>query len=297
MNHALSILIPTYNTDCTQLVLTLHAQAASIPSLTYEIIVADDGSTDAACIEKLERLNRLDNVSLISNRCNIGRAAIRNVLARKAQYATLLFIDSDMQIASANYLNTYLSQASNPVVYGGYTLATPYPRNPMSTYLRYRYETKAYPRQTAEQRRRHPYRDFHTANFLVAKAIMQRHPFDERIRHYGYEDVLWGKQMKTDNTAILHIDNPVVFSTYEDNATFLDKTEESLRTLHQFSEELKGYSTLLDFSLAHPLLCRLVRHWHTLFGRLERKALLHNNTPIALFNLYKLGYFISLQKA
>ena len=51
MKQELSILIPTYNDVCTELVGKLCAQAKAIDRLDYEIIVADDGSTDSDCTE------------------------------------------------------------------------------------------------------------------------------------------------------------------------------------------------------------------------------------------------------
>ena len=49
MINSLSILIPTYNNECLELVRDLQAQASILSStndLEYEILVADDGSTD-----------------------------------------------------------------------------------------------------------------------------------------------------------------------------------------------------------------------------------------------------------
>lgn len=49
MINSLSILIPTYNNVCLELVRDLQAQASILSSendFEYEIIVADDGSTD-----------------------------------------------------------------------------------------------------------------------------------------------------------------------------------------------------------------------------------------------------------
>lgn len=293
MKTELSILIPTYNTDCTRLVNDLHAQATLLDFLTFEIIVADDGSTDTTCTEHLKKLENIPHVRLISNGENIGRAAIRNVLAREAQYLHLLFIDSDMAIANPDFLSSYLN-AEGKVIYGGYIVEDmPHLQN---NNLRYIYEVKGTKRQTSEKRTQHPHRDFHTSNFLVERDIMLRHPFDERFRYYGYEDVFWGKQMKNNGISILHIENPVVFSEFEENAHFMEKTEEGLRTLHQFSEELRGYSTLLDFTRKYPLLYPAIRLWHHLFGKTERRNLTGSHPSIRLFKLYKLGYFISLGK-
>ena len=48
--NALSILIPTYNYCCLSLVESLHAQATAQDGLSFEILVADDGSTDTATV-------------------------------------------------------------------------------------------------------------------------------------------------------------------------------------------------------------------------------------------------------
>ena len=64
MINSLSILIPTYNNVCLELVRDLQAQASILSStndLEYEILVADDGSTDKNTIEKNCEINGLDN--------------------------------------------------------------------------------------------------------------------------------------------------------------------------------------------------------------------------------------------
>ncbi len=48
MKH-LSILIPTFNDVCTTLVTTLHEQAET-RGIVFEILVADDVSTDKALV-------------------------------------------------------------------------------------------------------------------------------------------------------------------------------------------------------------------------------------------------------
>ena len=92
--HALSILIPTYNDLCVNLVGALRQQAEHV-GLAYEILVADDGSTDADVIAKNSGINQWEHCQCLRQSQNIGRAAIRNFLARQAQYDHLLFIDSE----------------------------------------------------------------------------------------------------------------------------------------------------------------------------------------------------------
>ena len=64
MINSLSILIPTYNNVCLELVRDLQAQASILSStndLEYEILVADDGSTDKNTIEKNREINELNH--------------------------------------------------------------------------------------------------------------------------------------------------------------------------------------------------------------------------------------------
>jgi len=288
----LSILIPTYNDVCTELVAALQRQAMTLGG-HYEIIVGDDGSTDQRVLMENRNINHLPHCRVDEQPANIGRAAIRNLLARTAQYPWLLFIDSDMTLLHADFLYNYVATEHADVIDGGVEIGGD--AKALHHCLRYRYEKSSEQKHTAEKRQQAPYRDFHTANFLIRKDIMLAHPFDERFRRYGYEDVLFGKQLYDSGIAITHIDNPMGFCTFEDNAAFVAKTEEGLRTLHLFSDELKGYSRLLDFTIQHPMISRIIRCWHQLFGRIERQWLCGSHPSLRIFLLYRIGYFLTLK--
>ena len=292
MIRKLSILIPTYNGDCRQQVAALSRQAEAIEGLRYEIIVADDGSTDRCLASLCGEVAALPHCRFIDRRENTGRAAIRNFLAREARYAWLLFMDCDMSIVNEQFIRTYLdSDDIKDVAYGGYTVG-----NGVRSCLRYIYEKQCEPRHRAEERRKRPYLHFHTCNFLVSREVMLGHPFDERFRHYGYEDVLWGKQLRQHGINIRHLDNPAGFCTFEDNTHFVSKTEEGLRTLHQFRDELRGYSQMLTFvdGIHLGMVRGAIRLWHRLLGPIERRNLCGNHPSLHVFKIYKLGYFLSL---
>ena len=284
----LSILIPTYNGVCTALVSDLQRQAEAL-GVDYEIIVADDGSSDHAAIEANRGINGMTRCHYVECRPNRGRAAIRNYLACQAAYPWLLFVDSDMTVRRDDFLSRYAKCAGEDVVYGGVSIGGD--GSMLGGNLRYRYEKRAEAEHSAERRQQAPYHDFHTANFMIRRELMLAHPFDERFRHYGYEDVLLGKQMKLLGIGIRHIDNPLSFETFEDNATFVSKTEEGLRTLHEFRDELRGYSRMLDFQDRHRGLIPWLRVFHRLFGKMERRWLTGNHPSLTLFNIYKMGYF------
>jgi len=283
----LSILIPTYNDECLGLVSALQQQAVAL-GINYEIIVADDGSTNQEVIQINQQINTLAGCRMIARGENIGRAAIRNFLVQQAQYEWLLFIDSDMIMHRNDYLQRYQS-AEGEVVCGGVVI-----KGAIKGNLRSMYEARHEQEHTAVRRQQHPYQDFHTANFLIRRQTMTTHLFDERFRYYGYEDVLLGKRLEQDGIPIHHIDNPLSFEVYETNEAFVSKTEEGLRTLHQFRNELRGYSRLLDFAERHPLTARMVRLWHLLAAKWERRHLCGNAPTLTVFNLYRLGYFLQL---
>lgn len=293
MSQTLSVLIPVFNCRCRDLVKSLHRQLCDL-HINWEIIVADDGSDDVEIKEENRTIRSLSGVQLIEREVNSGRSKIRNFLASEAKYDRILFIDGDMSLRNGNFIESYLASDS-PIVYGGYDII--HDDESLNQNLRYRYERKAEGNHSADIRRKTPYQDFHTSNFMVAKKIMTRFPFDERFRHYGYEDVLWGKTLRDNGIAIEHINNPVTFSDFESNQHFLRKTEEALRTLFEFRNDLQGFSPLLDYdrriSQMHltPLLHLMYKVFH--------KSLLHNlkgnNPSVFKFNIYKLLYFEELR--
>lgn len=291
----LSILLPTYNNDCYAFVAELHRQAENVEGLTFEILVADDGSTDGQALASNHRLNALRHCRFIVRKENAGRAVIRNFLARQAQYDHLLFLDSDMTVESPLFVCEYLDHSNAPVVYGGYVVQGQGSR--LRGNLRYRYEMKSAPLHTCGQRQKHPYADFHTSNFMIHRDIMLAHPFDERFRNYGYEDVFFGRVLRENGIGITHIDNPVVFADFETNAQFVAKTEEGLHTLSAFSSELEGYSSLLAFAsrLRRLHLAGVVKAFYLPFAPLLRRHLSGCNPSLLVFKFYKLGYFLSIR--
>ena len=289
----LSILIPVYNSDCRQQVTALSYQAETIEGLRCEIVVADDGSDDVALQGINAELSALPNVRYIRREQNVGRAAIRNYLAHEARYEWLLFMDGDMAIPSDTFLKKWVEADVKEVAYGGYVVG-----EGSRSSLRFIYEKENEPMHRATERRKRPHQHFHTCNFLIRRDLMLANPFDERFRHYGYEDVLFGKQLKKNDVKIEHVDNPAGFFDFEDNVHFVNKTEEGLRTLHVFRKDLRGYSQMLTFvdGIHLGVVRWCIRCWHRLFGALERRNLCGNSPSLRLFKLYKLGFFLTINE-
>jgi glycosyltransferase involved in cell wall biosynthesis len=295
----LSILIPTFNDECLTLVRALQEQCAALSDgntvadgLSYEIIVADDGSTDDAVRAHNSAIASCPHCKYIQRGGNVGRAAIRNFLARQASYDELLFIDSDMTVIRNDYIYKYVvAMASDSVVYGGYDV----PEQPaFNRNLRYRYELSCRKAHTAEKRRRNPYLDFHTSNFMIPRNIMLTNPLNEQFRHYGYEDVAFGRCLQEKGIIINHIDNPLGFCRFEDNEKFVEKTEEAIRTLVEFSGQLYNYSRLLQTveKMSRMHVAGLFKLLMIPFEKPMRKVLVKKNIPLAVLNIYKLTYLL-----
>ncbi|MBQ7421231.1 MAG: glycosyltransferase family 2 protein [Prevotella sp.] len=288
----LSILIPTYNDDCFLLAKKLSEQASKIEGLQWEIIVADDGSKAVSVVERNMRINQLKNSTYIIRKENTGRATIRNFLAKKANYPWLLFVDAGLHIPNRNFIGTYLANFGEDVICGGVIALQGHSEN-----LRYKYEHEAMSRFSAKKRSRHPYHNFRTANFLIKRTAILAHPLRENIKSYGYEDVMFGKDLEQNHIPIKHIDNPIAYTQYEDNKKYLCKVEKSLHTLFAYRNELNGYSPILKYTkLLDKYRFRFfVRHFHHIFKQFEKNNLCGSHPSLTIFKLYKIGYYCCLQ--
>ena len=307
-------------------------------SLGFEIIFADDGSADIAAKQRNAIIAQLPYCQYIERPKNAGRSAIRNFLAQTAHYNHLIFLDGDVTIKRPDFVRTFLTHRNDADVIIG-TLhfsrvqldcdtteeiigqtkevkevtketkkekkeakeETKESSEPMlyDDNLKYRYEQRFLAKHPTKKRMEQPYASFRTTNFMVRRDLMLAYPFDETFHEYGYEDTLFGKQLKNHGATLIHLDNAATIADYEDNATFVAKTEESLRTLAAHAHQLQGYSTLLHTvnRLKGLHLLPLIALAFRLFKGLLHKNLCSNSPSVFLFNVYKLGYFVSLTRS
>lgn len=289
----LSILIPTYKDDCSQLVHDLH-QLAEREHVPAEILVGVDGSDDESLIAKLLELESPGVVRVLLNRENMGRARIRNFLADQAEGQQLLFVDADAAVPDDFSLATYMDAAEKaPVVCGG--LRHPEVNPCPEATLRYKYERKADFLRSAADRNKEPYNRLSTFSLLVSKDTFLSIGFDPSCTDYGYEDTLFGAELERRGISILHIDNNLIHMGLEPNEVFLQKTETALTTLHHLAPRLQSYSSLLVTAsrLGKWHLTAIFKGIYKLFRPLLRRNLLSSRPSLTLFNIYKLGYYLS----
>ena len=288
----LSILIPNYNNVCVELVTELQRQAETL-DICYEIIVADDASPQKEYVIQNKVINDLPHCRYIQKSKNTGSAATRNYLARQSQYRWLLFLDCDIVIPDNHFLERYMNDPNEGVVNGGICITEDLT---LQHCLRYIYEKAAEPMHTAGKRQANRYQEFRSTNFLADRSVFEVCLFDERFTRSGYEDVLFGKTLKQQHISVSHIDNPVMMMEFESNPDYVNKIERSLRTLQEFHQELRGYSRILTLAdgIHISTVLTLIRLWHRVFGRLERRNLCGSHPCLKLFNIYRFGYFLCL---
>lgn len=311
MTHIdLSILLPSYNNVCVSLVQVLQRQADALSGkldkpFSYEIIVADDGSTDAACIDANRVIGDMLHCRYLRMEQNVGRAQIRNVLISESRGDYVLLIDSDLFLCDDNYLYKYATSTAD-VVYGGTRIGgegLAMVDNEANTEnlkgnLRYIYEKKAEPSHRAAFRQLRPNQEISVCNLYARRDIMEAHPFDSRFKAYGYEDVLFGKRLAESGIEVTHIDNPVLINEFEPNSVFVKKTEEAILTLCRFEQDLEGYSNLKTkvSTLGRYIPLSLFRLWHRIMKNKEKRNLTGSKPNLLLFKLYKLGFFLENRK-
>ena len=291
---SLSILIPVFNFDCTKLVHSLSEQAKHL-DINFEIIVVDDASTDAKLEKRNAEVAKLEHCQYIVLKKNLGRAAVRNFLAEKAKYDHLMFMDCDGQVVYLHFLESYLKvMEQHDVVCGG--MMHPMNMGLKANNLRYKYELKSEKLMKADKLNADPKARFISFCFVIKKKVFDDVKFDESFTDYGYEDVLFGMQIKQKGYKIFFIDNPLQNEDIESNPVFVEKTEEALRTLKKH-EALFGDNVRL-LRTVHRLKKTGTSGIVNVFGKMLRGSIRKNlcgkSPSVGLFNWYKLFYYLSL---
>ncbi len=282
----LSILIPTHDYTCYQLVADLHQQAQAL-GISFEIIVAEDGSRSQVDIIANHKITELPCCRHIIQQKNKGRAAIRNQLMNEAKGTLILFIDADGRVVRENFLKQYVAAGqTHDVVCGG--VKTLNECHDPSRTLRWKYE-RAY-----EQQHGYISEQFRSFCFMISRRVAQRVRFDERYTGYGFEDVQFGKDLQTAGFQVYAIDNPLENADIETNKDFLKKTEEALRTAFQFHHEIGDHITLVRTYERYKTWKWILLLAYRIFGPTMRCNLLSGHPSLSIFSFYKLCYYASL---
>lgn len=296
--NALSFLVPVHNYNVTELVGELYRQASALP-IRFEIIVIEDGSE--RFLRENERVGELEFCRYIPLKWNTGRSAVRNRLAKEAQYDQLVFIDCDAEVVSADYVRNYSRfRGDRNVVVGG-TVYDPSENNRLySLRLTYGRKREAIPVKERIKRRK---QTFSTFNLLVSKAIYEKIHLDQNIIGYGHEDTLWAHCMIEAGYPIQHIDNPLLHRGLDENRVFIAKSESAVKNLHRLYRSgrypfLSNESKLLRIFivLKKCYLTALFAQAFKVAGGLIRMQLSSRKPSLRLFDFYKLAYLCRIDR-
>ena len=292
----LSILIPTYNYNIAPLVNELQEQCNLIPELQYEVIVYDDGS-DLFHSEN-SQINKLLNCSYTILEKNIGRSAIRNLLAKNASFENLIFLDADVRIISENFIATYLNHIKNnpdyEVVYGGIVYQKEQPNNNQLLRWTYGNDREAL---NASERQKNPYLAFLTLNFLIKKNVFTKVSFNENIPNLRYEDLLFSHDLMLEKINIAHINNQVVHNGIETSEVFLEKTNSSLHGLKYLLDNKNidyNYARISRVYSKNKNTLFIIRIFYRLLNKLLIKNLLGAKPSLFVYDIYRLGYLSNI---
>jgi hypothetical protein len=292
----LSILIPVYNYNVFSLVEEL-AEQCRFAGINFEILCQDDASNSVLNKEN-ERINVLQNCSFVSLEKNIGLSSNRNLLASKAQYGNLLFIDGDSIVINLNYIQNYLDNIQDfDIVYGGRI----HPENVYSDKqkLRWKYG-RLVEDKTVSQRKATLYKTLMFNNTLIKKDCFIKIKFDSNLIKYGHEDTLFAFQVSQTDFKVKHIENAIQHGDIDENLIYISKVKNSLENLlildrkkqidSDFLKILKIYHLMKRFKLRYP-----AGLFFKTFNTLILKQLNSKNPSLMLLNIYKLTYLCSIK--
>jgi glycosyltransferase involved in cell wall biosynthesis len=275
------------------LVQQLHRLAAA-DALTFEIILIDDASEEGIH-QQNQKLNALPEVQYLQLPQNIGRAAIRNLLAKKANGNFLLFLDCDSRLLNDNFLSNYWqAKISNAVVCGG----RKYPATAEKEYalhLKYGQERESVVAGKNS-------RSFHSNNFLIDAQVFNIVQFNESLTQYGHEDTLFGLELHQKGLLVKNIENPVEHAVLETSEDFLAKTEMGLQNILKIAQTNPSQAKQAFKMYALALRLRQMGATAVLRKQFEKRqaswqAQLCSGQPnLRLFDKYRLGYLLNLMR-
>jgi len=289
----LSILIPTYNYDAYPLASELHRQAEK-EKIAYEILCYDDGSTLE--IVENQKINALSNSTFKKFDSNIGRTAIRNLMAQKASFEYLLFLDADMFPKSTDFLKNYIAELhvskDSQAVFGGYAYNS---SNQKQDLLRFRYGQKR-EEQPAILRNKKPFKNIYSGNVLIHKPLFIATNTILKSR-YGL-DLFFSSQLQRMKCIPKHIDNEVYHNGLESNAAFLKKSKEGVKTIwwlyknNHISEEQSQLIVVYHW-LKKRKVVKLFQLTGSIFIDPVEWLLVRKKAPLVLFDFYRLYYYVT----
>ncbi|MBT0608843.1 glycosyltransferase family 2 protein [Aequorivita echinoideorum] len=295
----LSILIPTYNYQVSELVKTLQKQASNL-RLPFEIVVCDDASSDFGMLSENKQIGNWTNCHFIENEKNLGRTATRQRLAEMAKFENLLFLDADVLPKHSNFIEIYINELNKTaagVIFGGIDYDEKKPEK--KKLLRWKYGSHR-ERLSVEIRKKNPFLTINSGAFLINRMLFLKINSKMDINYYGM-DILFTQLLKQESPKVAHIENPVIHLGLEDNSAFLKKSLNAVKTIVFLESEKKISNDLSSLQKSYLKLERLhLTKIFSFFVSRIKTMMEHNflteNPNLFWFDLYRLNYYIQLKE-
>ncbi|GAB1857517.1 glycosyltransferase [Flavobacteriaceae bacterium MHTCC 0001] len=287
----ISILIPTYNYNITDLVYNIHKQASKL-NIEFEIIALDDLS-NSDIVNHNSKINTLKNTSYLLSKTNKGIAVNRQLLCEKAKYNWVILLDADMELKDNFFIKNYLKviHLNYDVFFGGiiYKKTTPNSKS----LLRWKYGIK-HESISSKERNKKPYKITSASNILIKKETFNHLDLFNIGNAYGM-DIFFGPQLKLNQISILHIENEVYHLGLESSTIYLKKVKravEMLLKLHQNKKiQVHENSLLKTFIALKKIGLNYLFYLNfKFFKNIMNNNLLSVRPSIKVLQLYKLSY-------
>jgi GT2 family glycosyltransferase len=219
----ISVIIPTYN-RCEKLLRTLKSlEAQTLSKRRFEVIVIDDGSTDATR-QKLAEYRKTSRLRITcASQQNKLQAAARNHGITLAKEDLLLFIGDDI-IPSRDFLRQHLDfhRRHNPCGDVAVVGQIRWHKNLRVTPFMQFVNDYGAQFGFALMRHRGPWQFdcFYTSNISLPRQMLEKldYVFDEDFNRYGWEDAELGYRLESNGMRLLYNVDAVA---YHDHATTL----------------------------------------------------------------------------
>lgn len=237
---ALSVIVPTWNRSDV-LPEVLDALEAQEGAPDFEVVVVDDGSTDATP-QLLEDWRPRVPMTVLRQE-NRGPAAARNLGVRTAVASRVAFLGDDT-VPEKRWLAAH-HRAGNKAVEERWLATVGYtgwhPRIRRTPFLDWINEYGLqFGYSLIEDPERVPFNFFYTSNLCLPREALLEEPFDERFPYPAWEDIETAYRLQKQGLRIVYASDA---RTAHDHPTDLDR--------FMARQEKAGYSGVV-FSCLHP---------------------------------------------
>jgi len=202
----LSIIIPTFNRATILAQCLQHLAAQTLAGERFEIIVVDDGSTDATA--QVLAAAQTGCTLVHEQQANLGPAAARNRGLRRARGHWVLFLNDDALLdpqALEIHLAEHARRGPRAAVLGSFPMHPDYARldAPVGHCLNHSDLIFDYWRMVPDHAYDHHH--FYTCNLSIARELVLRHGgFDEGFVRMGAEDIELGLRLQQDGCEVFY---------------------------------------------------------------------------------------------